>query len=215
MNVIALVPLGNRDRHHSGALTRFRGEPLLSHAVRGLLRSGCVDRVVVAGPPHNVAAYSAALALVNDAEVKVLAGGDDRIESMRSALTASSPEPTDLVLVHDASRPFTPAASFTAVVSELKAGAVAAVPVEPVTDTIKIVDSDDVIRGTRDRTLLRSIQAPQGFRAATLRGTNTGDPLTELGTKVRTVAGHPHGMRLVSAFDLAVIEALLAAEGTP
>nr|WP_112279153.1 2-C-methyl-D-erythritol 4-phosphate cytidylyltransferase [Prauserella muralis] len=212
---MALVPLGDRDEHHSGALLRFRGEPLLSHAVRGLLRSGVVDRVVVAGPARHKAAYSEAVEPAGDTRAQVVAGAAGRADSVRSALTASAAQPSDVVLVHDPARPFTPATTIRAVVEEVRAGAVAAVPVEPVTDTIKVVDSDDVIRGTRDRGGLRSVQAPQAFLAKVLLGAHSADPLAELGAEVHTVTGHPHGMRLATPFDLAVVEALLTAEGTP
>ncbi|PXY17957.1 IspD/TarI family cytidylyltransferase [Prauserella flavalba] len=212
MNVIALVPLEEHDHRLSGALINFRGEPLLSHAVRGLLHSDCVDRVVVAGPPQNLTAYETVLESVADTRVRVVAGGAGRAESVRSAFAACSATPSDVVLVHDPARPFTPAATIRAVVDSVRSGALAAVPVEPVTDTIKLVDSDDVVCGTRDRSKLRFTQTPQGFLADVLRQAGPAEPLGELGAKVHTVAGHPHAMRLATSFDLAVIEALLTSE---
>ncbi|MEU6643223.1 2-C-methyl-D-erythritol 4-phosphate cytidylyltransferase [Saccharomonospora sp. NPDC046836] len=193
-------------------MTPVRGESLLLHAVRGLLHSDCVDRVLVAGPPHNMTAYSTALERLADTRVRVVAGSADRADSVRSALAASSAQPSDIVLVHDATRPFTPAATIRAVVDEIRAGAPAAVPVEPVTDTIKIVNHDDVVWGTRDRSRLRFTQSPQGFLAAVLHDADPVDPLAGLGAKVHTVTGHPHGMRLSTSFDLAVVDALLTAE---
>ncbi|MBK1785243.1 IspD/TarI family cytidylyltransferase [Prauserella cavernicola] len=208
MNVIALVPLTENDHRLSGALINFQGESLLSHAVRGLLHSECVDRVIVAGPPQNTTVYSAALESVADTRVRVVAGGAGRSESVRSALAAHSVRPSDIVLVHDPARPFTPAATIRAVIESVRSGAPSAVPVELVTDTIKLVDSDDVIRGTRDRSTLRSTQSPQAFRAEVLRDTG----LDPLGEQVHTVAGHPHAMRIATSFDLAVAEALLNSE---
>lgn len=169
--------------------------------------------MIVAGPSRYVAGYSAALRALGAGElIRVVEGGADRAESVRSALACVPVEPSDVVLVHDPTRAFTPPATIRAVVDTMRAGAQAAVPVEPVTDTIKTVDSGDLVSGTRDRSLLRSTQTPVAFLAHVLRSADPADPLAGLGAKVHTVAGHPHGMRLATSFDLAVIEALLTAE---
>ncbi|EHR53102.1 4-diphosphocytidyl-2-methyl-D-erythritol synthase [Saccharomonospora marina XMU15] len=215
MNVIALVPLDNRDGHDSGALTRVQGAPLLRHAVSGMLHSGCVDRVFVAGPVRHVPDYTAAVAPLADERVTVMPGGQDRAASARAALRAAQPARDDAVLVHDAARAFTRPETVRAVVDALRGGALAVAPVEPVTDTIKVVDAGNRIVGTRDRDHLRGMQSPQGFVVGTLGDADPACPLPDLGVEVHPVAGHPHGRRVATSFDLTVIEALLAEEEAP
>lgn len=197
---------------------------MLQHAVSGMLQSGCVDRVFVAGPQQHVAAYTAAVAPLADTRVTVLPGEQDRATSLRVALRAARPAPDDVVLVHEAARAFTRPETVRAVVDALRDGAPAAIPVEPVTDTIKVVDASGWIVGTRDRDHLRGMQAPQGFLGSVLSdvlgdlpgevsdGADPARPLPDLGVEVHTVVGHPHGMRVATTFDLTVIEALLAEE---
>src|SRR5262245_28200561 len=90
------------------------------------------------------------------------------------ALTAHSPE---LVLVHDAARPFASPALIARAIAAAKGGA--AVPVLPVVDTVKTVDTAGAITGTVDRSSLRVVQTPQAFRfdlllAAPRRATTAG-----------------------------------------
>ncbi len=199
--------------------------------MRALSRSGCVDRVVVAGPRDTTAVYGAetserpvseapvaeapAAADAGRCPVDVVPGTDDRIGSLRSAWNAVAPGPGDVVLLHDAEYPCTPPETVRAVVGALRAGAGAVVPVEAVTDTVKRTDPDDLLLGTRDRDGLRRTLAPWGFTAEFLAGADLADPLTTCGAAVRTVPGHPHGMRVRTAFDRTVLEALLEAEGEP
>lgn len=193
----------------------------MSHAVHGLLDSGCVDRIVVAGPARHRAAYPPA---VYDGDRVVVVTGDPASEgaALRSALSTAAPGAGDVVLVHDATRAFVPASVVAAVVDAVREGAAAAVPVEPVADTVKIVDTDGTVQGTHDRSSLRHAQAPLAVRADILAElldddacpTDTAGLLTRLDGRTHTVAGDPHGMCIRTPFDVAVIEALLNMENT-
>lgn len=184
----------------------MRGEYLLLHTVRGLLRSGCVDRVlVVAGAPEQSDACKRVLAPLGDTVPPVVAG------SVRATLAhnaAGCVAPSDVVLVHDPACPFTPGTVVRAVVEAVRDGAPIAMPSEPVTDTIKAVGPGDVVLGTVDRTRLASVQSPQGYRAGSLL--HDDEPATD----VRLVPGDPRGRRLATPFDVTVMEALLTAEET-
>ncbi|WP_374058965.1 2-C-methyl-D-erythritol 4-phosphate cytidylyltransferase [Saccharomonospora sp. NB11] len=204
-----MVPLGAQDRDGSGALARIRDVALLTHVVRGIVSADRSDHIVVAGPTSDHREYADALAAVGGSRVDLVPGAGDRIESTRLALLAAEPTAKDVVLVHDATRPFTPVESITAVVDAIRAGAPAAVPVEPVTDTVKVVDSSGVVRRTSDRDHLRRAQSPRGFVADVLDRTDLVKALDFVGVSVRAVAGHPNGMRVDTTFDRTVAEALL------
>jgi len=223
MSVVALVPAAGRgERLGAGvpkALVLVRGEPLLVHAVRGLLAAGCVRRVVVAAPGSDVDAVARILAAAGAAAL-VVAGGPSRTHSVRLALRASETDVPDatVVLVHDAARAFTPAELVRAVVARVQAGADAVIPVLPVADTIKRV-TDGVVVATPDRADLRVVQTPQGFRPDVLRRAYAAYPedsttddaglVERLGVPVHTVPGHPHAMKITTPFDLAIAEAVL------
>jgi 2-C-methyl-D-erythritol 4-phosphate cytidylyltransferase len=151
---------------------------------------------------------------------RVVTGGATRSDSVRAGL-AAVPEDAAVIVVHDAARPLAPPALFGAVVAVVAAGdADGAIPVVPVTDTLKRVDGSEVV-ATVDREGLVAVQTPQAFAAAVLRrahasgGEATDDAglLEALGATVRTVAGDPVNLKLTHPADLAVAEALLPTPG--
>jgi 2-C-methyl-D-erythritol 4-phosphate cytidylyltransferase/2-C-methyl-D-erythritol 2,4-cyclodiphosphate synthase len=94
-------------------------------------------------------------------------GGATRQGSVRAGLEALVGEAPEIVLVHDAARPFTsPALVDRAIAAAGKSGA--AIPALPVTDTVKLVDNDSLITATLDRSHLRTVQTPQAFAYPTL-----------------------------------------------
>ncbi|GAA0510734.1 2-C-methyl-D-erythritol 4-phosphate cytidylyltransferase [Saccharopolyspora subtropica] len=221
--MVALVPAAGRGvRLGAGvpkALVPVGGRSLLSRAVRGLLASGRVQHVVVAAPPDQVEVVAAELAELPSAHV--VPGGAERTDSVRRALDAAAQVAPDarVVLVHDAARAFTPASVIQDVVDAVEQGAPAVVPVLPVTDTIKQVDDAGDVVSTVDRARLRAVQTPQGFAIDVLRDAYAaaGDITTDdaglverLGGEVRTVPGHPHALKITTAFDLAIAESVLA-----
>jgi len=148
----------------------------------------------------------------------VVAGGSDRSESVKLALAAVPT--TEFVLVHDAARPLTPADVTQRVVAALRDGARAVIPVLPVADTIKAVDSNGVVLGTPERSGLRAVQTPQGFETELLRRAHergAGAVVTDdaalveyLGVPVYTVAGDALSFKITTPLDLKLAEAVLA-----
>jgi 2-C-methyl-D-erythritol 4-phosphate cytidylyltransferase len=216
MTVGAVVPAaGAGTRLGPGAPKALRlvaGEPLLLHAVRRLREAPSVGPVVVAAPADRVSEVRELLAGLG---ATVVAGGAERQDSVAAALAALPPE-ADLVLVHDAARAFVPVHVVEAVVTALRGGATAVVPVLPVGDTVKRVAGDAVVE-TVDRAELRAVQTPQGFARPVLEEAHrSGRPVTDdaslveaLGVKVTTVPGSPAAFKVTTSFDLRVAEALL------
>ncbi len=201
------------------ALRDLAGEPLLVHAVRGLRASPEVGPVVVAAPAAEVEAVTRLLAAY---DVAVVAGGAQRQDSVRLAL-AALPSEVELVLVHDAARCLVPASVVTAVITALREGAGAVVPVLAVSDTVKQVKGDRVV-ATVDRSALRAVQTPQGFRREVLEKAHAvgsasgGAALTDdaglveaIGEAVTTVPGDDEAFKITRPLDLLLAEAVLAA----
>jgi 2-C-methyl-D-erythritol 4-phosphate cytidylyltransferase/2-C-methyl-D-erythritol 2,4-cyclodiphosphate synthase len=94
-------------------------------------------------------------------------GGATRQASVRAGLEALVSHGPDIVLVHDAARPFASPALISRAL-EAVTDADAAIPGIPVSDTVKTVDAAEQVVETLDRMRLRMIQTPQAFRFSTL-----------------------------------------------
>ncbi|GGO87180.1 hypothetical protein GCM10012280_25070 [Wenjunlia tyrosinilytica] len=205
---------------------------MLVHAVRALIRARAVTLVVVVAPPDGVNKVRALLdsnGLPESKEIRVVAGGATRQESVRLGL-AALPEAVDTVLVHDAARPLVPVDMVDAVAEAVRAGAPAVVPGLPLADTVKQVEpaagsakgAPEAVVGTPERALLRAVQTPQGFRrdilvkahetvAATGEGaTDDAGMVERLGTPVVVVPGHEEAFKVTRPLDLVLAEAVLA-----
>ena len=199
------------------ALRTLAGVPLLVHAIRRVNAAPSVGCVVVAAPPSAVEEVRELVGRV----VTVVPGGPSRQASVAAAL-AHVPDGYDIVLVHDAARALTPSGQIERVAAAVREGHGAVIPVLPVVDTIKQVDSAGEVIGTVDRTVLRAVQTPQGFRRAVLVEAHTGAMdghidhtddaglAEKIGVPVWTVPGDEAALKITRPFDLAVAELLLA-----
>ncbi len=203
------------------SLRLLAGEPLLLHAARGVAAAASVGLIVVAAPAADVDTVAAMLSTIGR-PVRVVPGGATRQASVASAL-AAVPTEFDLVLVHDAARALTPPSLIESVAAKLRAGSSAVVPALPVADTIKRVGADGEVVATVDRSVLRAVQTPQGFRRATLAAahasaaddhTDDAGLAEQAGVRVDTVPGDDLAFKITRPFDLAVAEALLASRAT-
>jgi 2-C-methyl-D-erythritol 4-phosphate cytidylyltransferase len=225
VTVAAIVPAAGRgERLGPGvpkALRPVGGVPMLAHAVQALARAHAVGLVVVVAPPAEVTSVRALLESYDvPAQICVVAGGDSRQLSVARALDSLPPD-VDVVLVHDAARPFAPSELVDSVAAAVLAGSPAVVPALPVTDTVKRVGPDGRVVETVDRIALRAVQTPQGFardvltaaHAAVLPGS---DPVTDdaglverLGRPVTVVPGDPEAFKVTRPLDLVFAQALL------
>ena len=146
-------------------------------------------------------------------------GGASRQASVRAGLEALEPHRPDLVLVHDAARPFASPALITRAIAAARASG-AAVPVVAVADTVKTVDAAGRVTGTIDRAQLRLVQTPQAFAFAALldahrRAQAAGrDDFTDdaalaewAGLKVATFEGEAGNVKLTTDEDFVRAEA--------
>lgn len=223
-DVAVLVPAAGAGVRLGGgvpkALRELAGEPLLVHAVRRLTRAVSVGLVVVAAPPDAVDAVRQLLGPIGG-KIEVVAGGATRQESVSRALNVV-PGEFGIILVHDAARALTPADLTDAVADAVRRGHPAVIPILPVVDTIKRVDAADDVVATVDRSELRAVQTPQGFRREILvkahaealdDHTDDAGMVEKLGLPVHCVPGSAYAMKVTRPIDLIVAEALIAAEG--
>ena len=134
-----------------------------------------------------------------------VAGGATRSASVRCGL-AAVPSDATIICVHDAARPFASEFLFDEVIDAVCAGADGAVPGLPVVDTIKFINSTNVVTSTPDRRQLVAVQTPQAFRAKQLRQAHENNPegtddstLVEVqGGKIVVITGDPLNRKITT-----------------
>jgi 2-C-methyl-D-erythritol 4-phosphate cytidylyltransferase len=205
LSVVGIVPAaGKGERLGSDRPKAFvvcAGRPLIEWSL-DVLRSVC-DRVVVAVPPGMEYPDS-------------VEGGPVRSDSVRRAL-AAAPE-ASVVVVHDAARPLVTRELVERCIAGLE-GYDAAIAAAPVTDTIKEVDDDGLVRKTLDRSALWAVQTPQVFNAAVLRRAldrpleelaKATDDATLIEGPVRVIEAPPENFKVTTAADLERAASLVA-----
>lgn len=149
---------------------------------------------------------------------RVVSGGDTRSASVRAGL-AAVPDDAGVIVVHDAARPLASTSLFEAVVGAVRSdGALGAIPVLAVRDTLKRM-SAGTVSSTVDREGLVTVQTPQAFEASTLRAahrpgreaTDDAGLLEQLGVTVHTVPGDPRNVKITCPEDLELAELLVSA----
>ena len=209
------------------ALVELSGRPLVWWAARGL-RAGGVGTIVVTAPAASLDEFRAGIADIGG--VEVVAGSDrSRQASVALGLAAlGQRNEGDVVLVHDAARPLTPAQVTARVIDAVRAGAGAVIPVLPVTDTLKSVDASGVVTGTPRRADMVAVQTPQGFRWDVLTraheagaslgadeavaATDDAGLVEAIGAVVHTVAGDERSLKVTRPLDLSLAQLLAGQE---
>lgn len=220
-----IVAAGRGTRAGDAAPKQYRqiaGETILARAVRPFLDHPRIARVVVVIHPEDGGHYTAAVP-PHDKLTAPVFGGASRQGSVNRGLQALAANPPDLVLIHDAARPFVTRPLIDRVIEAL-AGASAAVPALPVSDTLKRINPDGRVAETVPRAQLYAAQTPQGFDFAAIHaaherahgGSYTDDAAIAeaAGLEVVVVAGDPDNVKLTTAEDIAAAEVRLGAGET-
>jgi 2-C-methyl-D-erythritol 4-phosphate cytidylyltransferase len=199
------------------SLLEIGGRTIVAVAVGAVVACPAIDDVVVAAPPGFEDRVLAQLSKL-DPSITVVSGGETRQRSVAAALQAVSA--SDIVVIHDAARPFASPDLFTAVVQAVVSGADGAVPILPLTDTVKRVRGGLVVQ-TEAREELGLAQTPQACRAGVLRAAleraaNAGLDFTDdagllewMGATVRAVPGEPGNFKITTLLDLLRADELL------
>ena len=215
-SVVALIPAGGigtrLGRRTPKQFLTLGGGSILAATVAHFARHPAIAGVVVAAPAAHVNRARLALRTLRPrGAITVVPGGTTRQESVWLALRAV-PDDVDLVVVHDAVRPFITRGLIDAVVGAARRTG-AAICALPVADTVKRVRGDEV-EATIDRTGLWTMQTPQAFRPALLReahekarrdgvvGTDDASLVERLGHSVKVVRGLEKNLKITTPEDL-------------
>jgi len=240
MKVLAIIPaagLGTRMASAPAAkgkkpvapkqFAELAGTPILLHTLRRI----CIpelERVYIALRATEVSSFQKWLAAENEAlrrKVQIVEGGEHRQHSVANALAEISAAPEDVVLVHDAVRPFVTAEIIHEVIHAVeKYGA--AIAGVPAVDTVKQVErtaEGALITATVPRERVVMAQTPQGFRYDVLKkafdeaaadeflGTDEASLVERSGHDVAVVMGSQRNIKITTPADLDLAEFYLKA----
>ncbi len=226
-NIALVVAAGRGLRAGGGLPKQYRpigGRAILRRTVDALLAGGRIAAVQVVIAADARAFYEAALApLLDDPRLlPPVSGGASRQESVLcglEALARMEGGAPDVVLIHDAARPFLSPALIDRVLDAV-ASDQGAIPALPLVDTVKRADNKNVVTGTLDRRGLWRVQTPQGFPFAPILAAHrraAGGALTDdaavaeaAGLPVRLVPGEEDNFKVTTAADFLRAERLLA-----
>jgi len=225
MNIAIIAAAGAGTRMASDRPKQFlllAGTPVIIHTLKVFEQCESINEVIVVVPAEESAGFLSLAAKFGLRKVtRVVPGGATRAESVKRGLQAIRAATAEIVAVHDGVRPFVTVEEVDAVVAAAQTNG-AAILVAPVTDTIKQV-SDGRIMQTLDRGELRRALTPQCFRYELLRqayqAADDTDPsvtdesvlVEKLGFPVSIVEGSPRNIKVTTAEDLVIAEAILGA----
>jgi 2-C-methyl-D-erythritol 4-phosphate cytidylyltransferase / 2-C-methyl-D-erythritol 2,4-cyclodiphosphate synthase len=237
MHVSAIIAAGGRGQRLGAGVPKqlldLGGRPMLQWSLDAFLSCGRIADLVVVVPPEWIDSPPACLCRER---VRLVSGGERRQDSVANGF-AAVPEAADIVLIHDAARPLIDTATIEAAI-DAAAEAGAAIVALPARDTIKwspagatAAGGRPVSEGTRtvERTLPRECvylaQTPQAFRREVLRAavqlgltgveaTDEAALAEQAGYAVRLVEGSVRNIKVTTADDLVVAEALVNAQSS-
>lgn len=209
----------------SKQFTELGGTPILIHTVRKFAAVEAVSEIWIALRKNEIEGFR--VRLVSEGlkkKVELVAGGEHRQESVGNALNAISAAADDIVLVHDAVRPFvTWEVIHDVIEAARKYGA--AIAGLPAVDTVKQVErtaEGAVIKATIPRASVVLAQTPQGFRYSIIRkvfdeaaadgffGTDEASLAERAGHEVAVVMGSAKNIKITTPSDMELAEFYLA-----
>ncbi len=221
MIVVALVPGAGMGRRIGPSARKpffeIGGLPIMAHTLKLLQSITAITEII---PVLRNSDIDDTLALVEQYRIdkvgRIAPGGAERQNSVYNGLKLLGSS-TDIVLVHDAVRPFASRKMVEEIILQASRG-ISAVPGLPVKDTIKEVSGDGIVISTLQRSRLMAVQTPQAFPFLTLKkaydkaaaegffATDDAALVEHMGETVKIVQGSYENIKITTAGDLALAE---------
>jgi len=232
MKVFVIIPaagLGTRmaPPSHTAPTKQFKelgGVPILIHTLRVFAASPQVHETIVALRKDEIAGFRAQLEKqypdLLKKPLQIVEGGEHRQDSVANALKTLTADPHDIVLVHDAVRPFITDEIIGHVIQAAEKHH-AAIAGWPAVDTVKQVErtaDGAIIKATIPRASVVMAQTPQGFRYDLLKkafdeagadgfvGTDEASLIERSGFPVAVVMGSPRNIKITTPADMELAE---------
>ena len=225
---MASMPAGTQKKDKKAApskqFTELGGTPILIHTLRKFAAVGAVSEIWVALRENEIEGFRARLkSHAKDGfkkKLEFVVGGEHRQQSVQNALSAISAAEDDIVLVHDAVRPFVTAEIIQQVIDAAKKYG-AAIAGLPAVDTVKQVErtaEGALVKATIPRAGVVMAQTPQGFRYGLIKkvfdeaaadgfmGTDEASLAERAGHDVAVVMGSPKNIKITTPGDMELAE---------
>ena len=232
MKVFVIIPaagLGTRMAPPSATaptkqFKELGGIPILVHTLRVFAATPVVHEIIVALRKDEIAGFRAQLEKqypeILRKRLQIVEGGEHRQDSVANALQTLAADPDDIVLVHDAVRPFVTPEIIGSVIQAAEKHQ-AAIAGWPAVDTVKQVErtaDGAIIKATIPRASVVMAQTPQGFRYDILKkafdeaaadgflGTDEASLIERTGLPVAVVMGSPKNIKITTPADMELAE---------
>jgi len=218
LRVTAIIPAGGYGKRMSAGihkqLIEIAGKPILVHTLEKFQNCDCIDAIIIAVAPEILLDVEHLVKKFNLTKVvEITVGGNERQDSVYNALQMMVYHYTEIVVVHDAVRPFISCEKICEVVSACKETGAAILAVRP-KETVKLGDRDNFVGQTLDRDKLWLVQTPQAFYYTILQraykkaytdsfyGTDDASLVERLGVKVKIVEGLYENIKITTPEDI-------------
>jgi 2-C-methyl-D-erythritol 4-phosphate cytidylyltransferase len=226
LRYIALIPAAGAGSRMAGdtpkQYLKLGDRTMLEHSIDALVADARIDAIFIVVAPTDARWQEL---VVDDERVEFLpVGGASRAESVRNGLIAIAARTADddRVLVHDAARPCLSEAALARLIDEAGSEDAGGLLAMPLADTLKRGE-DGRVGFTLDRTGLWCAQTPQLFRVASLRAalshgvlddiTDEASAMERTGHAPKLVLGSAGNLKVTTADDLVLAQAILAEQG--
>lgn len=226
---VLILAAGRGLRAGAGLPKQYRslaGQPLLARTIACFIDHPQIDRIIIAIHPDDRSLYEQIASRFASSKLDPpVYGGGSRQDSVRLALNAiaTTCEQDDIVLVHDAARPFVTHALVSRVIETVERDGTAC-PAVRVADSLAHMVAGQCLGETIDRNSVRRLQTPQGFRFGLLEDshraaersgkhefTDDGSLVRANGTVVTLIEGDENNMKITTTNDMIAAERILSA----
>ncbi|OGP68333.1 MAG: hypothetical protein A2W27_11490 [Deltaproteobacteria bacterium RBG_16_44_11] len=224
MRTVAIIPAGGAGKRLNAKQAKqyllLDDTPLLIHTLKVFQKAKIINEIVLVLPKDYVAS---AKQLINNYGLTkitaVVAGGKERQDSVKNGIAAINGK-CDVVVIHDAVRPFVTEELITKVVVAAKLTGAASIGVKA-KDTIKETKKDNLVAATIPRQNLWLTQTPQAFKFELLKkayktaydkkyyGTDDASLVERIGKKIKMIEGSYENIKITTPEDMIMAEALM------
>jgi 2-C-methyl-D-erythritol 4-phosphate cytidylyltransferase len=226
MSVLAIIPAAGTGLRMGGATPKqflsLEGVPIFVHTLRKFAASDAINEIFLGVRPEDMDRASSEISTEHFGKsVRLVAGGASRQETVARCLD-QAPEETQIVVVHDAVRPFIELAMIRQIVEAAREDGAAILGI-PSVDTVKKVERQTIL-GTIPRERIVLAQTPQAFRYDLLRqafdralgegyyGTDESSLVEHDGHEVKVLMGSDRNIKITKPSDLPLARLYIAQE---
>ena len=227
MKTVAVIPAAGAGKRMGNETSKqylsLGAVPIVVRTLRVFAASPSIDGIILVVPAGDVEEVRGAIVEgfgIGKVE-KIVAGGRQRQDSVKAGIDAL-PGGTEVVVIHDGVRPLVTEGLIALCVDGARQFGAASLGV-PLKDTVKSLRPDGWVEQTVDRSKLWLTQTPQAFRREIIQeayrrayresfyGTDDASLVERMGVRVKMIPGEERNIKITTAEDLLIAEALLAA----